>query len=107
MFILGVPRPGVGGDTLMALGWCLLGVGAAGILSLVLLQTMEGAVVLPPARLLGFCCCTALLWGGVWRERPVYEYFFFPRFSFCQTYLLPLVKVLGGAQGRKSKKRVN
>lgn len=54
-------RLGVAG-TEVWIGVCW-GSGAAGILPLAFLQTMKG---LPPARLLSFCCCTALLLG--WEE---------------------------------------
>lgn len=107
MFFLGVPRPGVGGGTHMALGWCLLGVGGSrDPFSGTPVDHGGGGGAAPSqaAWLLLLHCFTV---GGVWRERPVDEFFFSPRFSFCQTYLLPLVKVLAGAQGRKSKKRVN
>lgn len=58
MFFLGVPRLGVAGTEVWT-GVCWES-GAAGILSLAFLQTMKG---LPPARLLSFCCYTALLLG--------------------------------------------
>lgn len=73
MCLLWVPRPGVGGQGLCS-GVCW-GSGAVAILSLPSPQPAEG---LSPARLLGFCCCTALLLGKVNKNNLVNFFTFLP-----------------------------
>lgn len=92
MFLLGVPRPGRGG---MTQGSALVFAGGQGQQGsfLALPQATGGGGGVAPsqaARLLLLHCFTA---GG---GKPACE-FFFHSFLFCQTYSLPLVKVLTGA----------
>lgn len=74
------------------------GSGAAGILPLALLQTMEG---LSPARLLSFCCCTALLLG--WGEETWLGFFFFLIIFNRPTHSI-LYRFLQAVRGRRVRK---
>lgn len=88
-----------------ALVWCLKGVKGSRDPFSGTPTAHGGSGGAAPARLLSFCCCTALLLGAG-KRKPACDFLFFPQFCFCQTYMLPLVKVLTDTQERESKKRV-